>query len=111
MSVSPYDELTTVLEFILLLGMSIMRFSALRITVWRSVISTTVPVTMSSTITKSPTLNGREKMMNRPPTMFDRASCEARPTAMAPMPALASIELLTFSMPGMSDSTAAVPMM
>ena len=93
----------------MLLGMSIMRFSASRITVWRSVISITVPLIVLSTSTKSPNLNGWEKMMNMPPTTFDSASCEAKPTAMATIPALASIELLTFSMPGISERNAATP--
>ena len=98
-----------VLELILLFGIRIMRFSASRITVWRSVISITVPLMTLSTSIKSPSLNGWEKIMNIPPTTFDSASCEAKPTAMATIPALASIELLTFSMPGISDRNAATP--
>ena len=66
---------------------------------------------MSSTLMKSPTLNGLENTMNRPLTMLDRASCEARPTAMARIPALARMELLIFSIPGISERKAAQPTM
>ena len=43
--------------------------------------------------------------------MFDSASCDARPTAIARIPALASMELLIFSIPGMSERNEAHPMM
>ena len=99
-----------VAELILLLGIRIILFSTFRSIVWRSVISITVPTTSSSTLMKSPTLNGRVNIMNSPPTMFDKASCEARPTAMARIPALASMELLIFSIPGMSERKVAQPM-
>ena len=103
--------LMMVLLLMVLFGTIIMRFSALRITVWRKVISVTVPVTTESISIKSPILNGLPMTMNIPPTKLDSASCDARPMAMARIPALASMEVPICLSAGMSERIDATPMM
>ena len=62
-------------------------FSKLLITVCLNVMSSTIPNLLSSSLIKSPTLNGLKITINTPAIKFDIAACAAKPRIAARIPA------------------------